>query len=217
MATTQPALSPTPVNTGNTSPYVVPMGSTGYLDTPADKRLLPWVLLGSLLLAAISVGMIITTFASFGILRHLWGIFIGGCALGIAALFGVFATITRRSAIAGLWFAVMILAWAGTAAVMIVNAVFLHHYINKQCGSGFECRQYYVGVYTAWGALVAAWVPVMVLISGYFWRTVRLHRSANHNATNVNAASGLPPPGTHNKFSLFKKKPANAPVGYAGR
>jgi len=227
MASNQPIFT-TGVPVQTSSPVIVPMNnaygmnqmSTGFLDKPADKRLLPWVLLGSLVLAAISAGMIVTTFTSFGILGHLWGIFIAGCALGVAALFGFLAAITRRSAIAALWFAVMTLAWIGAVAVMIVNAILLHHYINKQCGSTLGCRQYYVGMYTAWGALVAAWVPVMVLISGYFWRTTRLHRTANGNANNVNAASGLPA-NSNKRFGLFKKQGNYvnnvAPVGYAGR
>jgi len=202
------------VNTSAGAPYVVPMGSTGYLDTPADKRLLPWVVLGSIMLGIIAAGMVITTFTSFGTIHHLWGIFAGGVVLGIAAILGVLTAIIRRPAVAALWFAVTILAWLGAVAAMIVNACFLHHYMDRQCGTGTHCREYYTSVYTAWGALVAAWVPVMILVSGFYWKTSRLHRAANHNANTVNAASGLPP--SNSRFGIFKKNKGNVPVGYAG-
>ena len=96
-----------PLSTANlpTTPYIDPSPrmlvpnrttATGYFDKPADKRLRPWVLLGSLLLACIGIGMIITTFTSWGALRSLWGIFSAGVALAAVSLVGIMAALTLR-------------------------------------------------------------------------------------------------------------------------
>jgi len=165
--------------------------ATGYLDKPADRRLRPWIIIGSLLLACIAAGMIITTFISYGTISHLWGIFIAGCALGFAAIIGLIAGFTLRPGPSALFFFVLFLALAGSFAVLIVNACFLHHYMNKQCAS-FYCREYYTGVYTAWGVVTAVYVPTLLIAAGYLWRTTRIHRTAYNNTTAANNGTTYP-------------------------
>jgi len=190
---TTSASSPVINSVPNTLPlYQQPVVSTGYLDVPADRRLRPWIILGSILLGAIAAGMIITTFTSFGTIHHLWGIFAAGILLGIAAIIGLIAGFTLRPGMSALFFFVMLAAFVLAAAAMIVNACFLHHYMNNQCGSAYHCREYYTGVYTAWGALIAVYVPTMVIAAGYLWSTTRVHRTAYNNTTEANNGNSYP-------------------------
>jgi len=152
-------------------------------DKPADRRLRPWILLGSVLLGCLAAAMIIFTFVDHGRINSLWGLFAAGCLLGGAAILGFFTGWTLRPGFKGLFFWVLLSAWVAAVAVMIVNAAFLEHYMNNRCNgeakSSLNCqdiREYHFITYTAFGVPVALWVPTLVIASYYLWRTSRLYR-----------------------------------------
>jgi hypothetical protein len=127
--------------------------------------------------------MIVFTFVHEGRLRHLWGLFAGGIALGAAAIIGFFTGWTLRPAAKALFFWVLLSAWVLAMGVMIANAALLHKYMNSQCGAGdhssLPCqntREYHIITYTAFGIPVALWVPTLIVGAYYLWRTSRLYR-----------------------------------------
>jgi len=164
-------------NQGNQAPmYAV-------YDKPADRRLRPWILLGSVILGLLAAAMIIFTFVKSGTIHSLWGLFIAGCILGGAAILGFLTGWTLRPALKALFFWVLLFCWIAAVAVLIVNAALLNHYMNNQCGgnahSSFTCqhiREYHFIVYTAFGVPVALWVPTLIIAAGYLWRTAHLMR-----------------------------------------
>jgi len=166
-----------------------PMAANGYFDRPADKRLRPWIILGSLFLACLGVGMIITPLVSHGHLSIVWAIFISGCALALASLFGLLAGFTLRPFFSALFFFVLAAAFAASIALLIVNACFLNHNMNNHCASigaarfSAGCdniRHYNYILYSVFGPLVAIWVPTLLVAAGYLWRTTRIYRKQEY-------------------------------------
>jgi len=152
-------------------------------DKPADRRLRPWILLGSVVLGCLAAAMIIFTFVNSGTFGSLWGLFIGGIILGAAAVVGFLTGWTLRPALKGLFFWVLLACWIGALAVMIVNAALLNHNMNNKCGSlghtSLGCqniREYHFITYTAFGIATALWVPTLIIAAGYLWRTSHLMR-----------------------------------------
>lgn len=82
-----------PVTTATTVPNAA---ANAYFDRPADKRLRPWILLGSLFLLCLAIPQIIVPWTSWGEGRSLFGIFITGVVLSVAALTGLLAATNRR-------------------------------------------------------------------------------------------------------------------------
>ena len=152
-------------------------------DKPADRRLRPWILLGSVLLGCLAAAMIIFTFVDEGRISTLWGLFVAGCILGGAAVFGFLTGWTLRPAFKALFFFVLLASWLAALAVMIVNAAMLNNYMDDRCGgsknptlSCQDIREYHFITYTAFGIPTALWVPTLVIASYYLWRTARLMR-----------------------------------------
>lgn len=79
-------------------------------DKPADRRLAPWITLGSILLGVFGAAEIVFTFVKQGTFSSLWGLFISGIILAAIAVLGVLAGTTRRSQLAGLVCTLFILA-----------------------------------------------------------------------------------------------------------
>jgi len=168
----------------------------GIYDKPADRRLAPWITMGSLMLGAAGALMIIFTFVRQGTLGSLWGIFISGIIFASVALLGLLAGTTRRSQLAGLFFWALVAGFAGSLVVLIINAARLDRYMNDRCNNqGFardtqgclDTREYHYITYTAFGAFIGTFVPTMIAAAGYFWRICRLYRKepvegARHDA-----------------------------------
>jgi len=168
--------------------------ANGYYDKPADRRLRPWIFIGSLLLGCIAVGMIITPLVHLGRLSMLWGIFIAGLALGFAAIVGVFAGMTLRPALAFLFQIILLIAFAIALVVLIINAALLEHNINNRCGALGASRysptcvnvhQYSVILYCVFGPLVVVWVPTLLLAATYFAHLTRRYRKQEYHAGQV--------------------------------
>jgi len=152
-------------------------------DKPADRRLRPWILIGSIILGLLAACMIVFTFVKSGSIGSLWGVFVAGIALGAAAAVGFFTGWTLRPAAKALFFWVLLICWMGAVAVLIVNACLLNHNMNDKCGGlahySNACqniREYHIIVFTAFGVPTALWVPTLIIAAGYLWRTSRLMR-----------------------------------------
>ena len=133
MMSSIPAASVYPATTTTVvQPGVVAQPRYAVYDKPADRRLRPWILLGSVLLGVCSLpplfprslqfltlpysslthyspslqclaaAMIIFTFVDQGRINSLWGLFIAGCILGGAAILGFITGFTLRPGFKGL-------------------------------------------------------------------------------------------------------------------
>jgi len=170
-------------NANNTAYNVPP--TTTYFDKPANKRLRPWVFLGSLILLLIGIAMIITTFTSWGTWHSLWGVLSAGITLAAIALSGFIAAITLHPTLAKMFAVGLVLSWIASVAVMIVNAAFLNGNMLSQCAKhgaarfSATCenvRDYHTSVFTVFGVLTAVWVPALIVASVMLARTSTLYR-----------------------------------------
>ena len=183
-------INPSPALVQNVVPGSYPM-QTGapvapryaVYDKPADRRLRPWILLGSVFLGCMAAAMIIFTFVNQGSIDSLWGLFVAGCILGGAAVLGFFTGWTLRPAAKALFFFGLLGAWLAALAVLIINAALLDNYMNDGCSGlarpSLACqdyREYHFITYTAFGIPVALWTPTLIIGSYYLWRTARLYR-----------------------------------------
>jgi len=175
-----------------------PTAANGYFDRPADKRLRPWILIGSLFLALLGVGMIITPLVGHGHLSIVWAIFISGIALAVASVFGLLAGFTLRPFFAALFFFVLAFAFAASLALLIINACFLNHNMNNHCsniGAGRfsaacdNVRHYNYILYSVFGPLVAIWVPTLLIAAGELWRTTRIYRKQEYGNSHSQQAA----------------------------
>jgi len=190
--------------TGQQRPLAtVPMNiNNAYYDKPADRRLRPWVFLGSLLTVIIGAGMIVTTFVGHGTAYSLWGVLAAGIALAVAGVLGMIVSLTLRPGLTGLFFFTFLLLWAGSIAVLIVNATMLNKYMNNRCNtlgapryspSCENVREYHTIIYCVFGPLVAMFVPTVILSAGYLWRTTTIYRKQEADAA-INQRNTLPVP-----------------------
>jgi len=187
------SLQQTTTTTTNAYPIQQQAPLYAVYDKPADRRLRPWIIIGSLLLGVIAACMIVFTFIKSGTLGSLWGVFAAGIALGVAAAVGFFTGWTLRPAAKALFFWVILAAWIGAVAVLIVNGALLNHHLNNQCGSLSratvacqDIRQYHYIVFAAFGIPTALWVPTYIVAAGYMWRTASLMRKGAGPAAPVN-------------------------------
>jgi len=156
----------------------------GVYDKPADRRLAPWIVLGSVILGLFAALLIIFTFVKQGNVHSLWGLLVAGIVLAPAALVGLFAGLTRRSQLAGLFFWLFVAGFVAAAVVLIINAARLDVNMDHRCNAyggrattGCDSlRQYHIITYTAFGAFFVTWVPTFLIVSAYFWRITRLYR-----------------------------------------
>lgn len=166
----------------------------GVYDKPADRRLAPWIVTGSILLFCFGVLEIIFTFVKQGTGHSLWGLLVSGIILAIVAVFGLLAGLTRRSQLAGLFFWLFVFGWFASLVVLIVNGALLDNKMDNLCGSAGratltcqDIREYHIITYTAFGVFFALWVTTFLIAAGYFWRMTRLYRKepyegARHDA-----------------------------------
>jgi len=181
-----------PTNTFNTVQPAA-QANNAYYDRPADKRLRPWVLLGDALLTCMGIGMIITAVVHWGSLHSLWGLFIAGIALAVAGAIGLVAHWTLRPAMLGFAFFALVILWAASLVLLILQAIFLNGNANGQCANqGFarfsngceNVRQYHIVLLSVFGPLDVLWVPTVIIAAGYLWRTSALYRKQEYEASN---------------------------------
>jgi len=167
-----------------------------YLDIPADKRLRPWLSLGSLLLTFMGAGMILCTFVHHADAGSLWGLLIAGIVLAFAGQVGLAATFSQRTSFTGMYFGIIMVCWLIAVAAMIVNACFLKGNAVTRCTEkGFarfsagceDVLEYHYIIYSVFGVLTALWVPTLVVLAGYLWRITSLYRKQEYEPILTNA------------------------------
>jgi len=175
------------------------LAANAYFDIPADKRLRPWIIIGSILLACLGVAMIITPLVSHGHLSVVWAIFISGIALTVASIFGLLAGFTLRPIFAALFFFVLAAAFAGSIVLLIINACVLNHNLNNRCANvnaphfSAACgniRDYHNIIYSVFGPLVVIWVPTLLVAAAYLWRTTSIYRKQEYGNSTLPQTSG---------------------------
>eukprot|EP01111_Echinosteliopsis_oligospora_P012993 TRINITY_DN4552_c0_g1_i1.p1 TRINITY_DN4552_c0_g1~~TRINITY_DN4552_c0_g1_i1.p1 ORF type:complete len:232 (+),score=44.00 TRINITY_DN4552_c0_g1_i1:72-767(+) len=181
-------------------------------DKPADRRLRPWMIAGSIFLTLLGTCLIVFTFINSGFstngtIGSLWGLLAAGIIFCILGIFGIITGATLRPSLATAFFFALLIGWVAALTVMIVNGALLQRYMNNYCGvndtnndivnganrASLRCqkyRQYHIIVYAATGIPVALWVPIFIIAAGHFMRTTRLMRKEPYGATgnNVGAA-----------------------------
>jgi len=178
---------------GNLQPRIAPHSHSKYpiTDQPADKRLRPWVILGSIILMVISAGMIITPVVHYGSLSSLWGIFAAGCVLSIPAILGLVAGFTSLSKVAFIYQVTLSITLLGSLAALIINACFLGGDMDNRCTElgvtrySQTCenvRLYHIIVYTVFGPLVVLWVPALLVSASYLARTTNLYKKREYGS-----------------------------------
>lgn len=154
-----------PTNVQDTSAYPPGYGGRmepaqyGVYDKPADRRLAPWITLGSLLLGvslytqlfsfyhsltitqAYGVLLIIFTFIDEGTVDSLWAFLVSGIILASVAILGFLAGTSRRSQLAGLFFWAFVGAFIACSILLIINAARLDVYMDDQCADNGFTRE----------------------------------------------------------------------------
>eukprot|EP01111_Echinosteliopsis_oligospora_P006714 TRINITY_DN2103_c0_g1_i1.p1 TRINITY_DN2103_c0_g1~~TRINITY_DN2103_c0_g1_i1.p1 ORF type:complete len:212 (+),score=16.32 TRINITY_DN2103_c0_g1_i1:195-830(+) len=158
------------------------------LKSEPERCLRPWVLLGSSFLFILGAMMIIFTFVNHGTIGTMWGLFMSGFIYIFLSFLGFLAGTTLRTRFTGLFCGAMIIGWIVAMIAMITNVILLHrHLLVSNCGvfskESIYCqriREYHIITYCALGVPAAIWVPILIVVSGYFWKyTLVLKKETN--------------------------------------
>jgi len=188
--------APNTTTTNNVYPARAGQANEAYYDTPADKRLRPWILLGSLFLLCLGISQLIVPWTSHGTGRSLWAIFITGVLFTLCSFLGIIAAITLKPSFAKMFFYALAASWVISTIVLIINAALLNHRMNDLCSnnndprvsSGCEdIRKYHVVSYSVLAPLDFFWTIPLIVAAGYFARTTDLYRKQEYAATNGQA------------------------------